>query len=191
MSPSVRRPSSATGGWQWYAVKVQKGREEAVEQALQQRAQVECLDGVVGRLLLPVEKVAEIRGGRRVERTRKLFPGYLLCELVLDDRVQALFREIPGVNDFIRSGYVPVPLSPTEAERLVAGQSQSKVEVILPAFALGDSVRVLRGTFATMEGEVAEVRADTCRVRVRLTILGRPVLLDLEASEILQLAGDA
>jgi transcriptional antiterminator NusG len=191
MAPSVRRPSSAPGGWQWYTIKVQSGREDAVKQALQHRTHVECLDGVVGRLLLPVENVAEIRGGSRVERTRKLFPGYLLCELVLDDRVEALFREIPGVSDFIRSGYAPMPLSPMEAERLLVGQSQSKVEVIVPAFERGDRVRVLRGTFATIEGEVAEVLADTCRVRVRLTILGRPVLLDLEASEILQLARDA
>jgi transcriptional antiterminator NusG len=191
MTPSVRRPSSAQslGGFQWYVVKVHSGREEAVKEALQRRVQLEALEELVGRILIPVEKIAEIRNGRRAERTRKLFSGYLLCEIVLDDRVLALFREIPGVSDFVRSGSNPVPLRPAEAERLLAGQSDGKVHVILPDFDPGDRVRVLRGAFAQMEGEVAEVLADTGQVRVRVAILGRPVLLDMEASEILQLAG--
>jgi transcriptional antiterminator NusG len=108
---------------------------------------------------------------------------------VLDDRLLALFREIPGVSDFVGSGSTPVPLCPTEAERLVAGQSEEKVNVILPDFDPGDRVRVLRGAFAQMEGEVTEVLTDTGQVRVRVAILGRPVFLDMEATEILQLAG--
>ena len=191
MTPSVRRPSSAPspGGLQWYAVKVHSGREEAVKDVLERRVRLEALEEVVGRILIPVERIAEIRNGRRAERTRKLFSGYLLCEIVLDDRVLALFRETPGASDFVRSGGTPVPLSPAEAARLVAGQSEGKVNVLLPDFDPGDRVRVLRGTFAQMEGEVAEVRADTGLIRVRLAILGRPVSLDMEASELLQLAG--
>jgi transcriptional antiterminator NusG len=176
---------------QWYAVKVHKGREEAVKEVLERRVRLEALEVVVGRILIPVERVVEIRNGRRVERTRKLFPGYLLCELVLDDRVLALLREIPGVSDFVRSGSAPVPLSPTEAERFVAGPAEGKVNVILPDFDPGDRVRILRGAFAQMEGEVAEVLADTGQIRVRVAILGRPVFLDLEASEILPLPGRA
>lgn len=147
MTPSVRRPSSAQspGGLQWYVVKVHSGREEAVKETLQRRVRLEALEEVVGRLLIPVERIAEIRNGRRAERTRKLFSGYLLCEIVLDDRVRALFRETPGVSDFVPSGSTPVPLCPTEAARLVAGQSEEKVNVILPDFDAGDRVRVLRG----------------------------------------------
>jgi transcriptional antiterminator NusG len=188
MTPSVRRPSCAQspGDFQWYAVKVHSGREEAVKDVLERRARLEALEEAVGRILIPVERVAEIRKGRRVERTRKLFSGYLLCELVLDDRVVALLREIAGV-----SGPTPLPLSPAEAERFVAGQLEGKVNVILPDFDPGDRIRVLHGTFAQMEGEVAEVLTDTGQVRVRLAILGRPVFLDMEASELLQLAGRA
>jgi transcriptional antiterminator NusG len=193
MAPSVRRPSCAQspGGWQWYVIKVHSGREEAVKEVLERRVRLEALEEAVGRILIPVERVAEIRNGRRAERTRKLFSGYLLCELVLDDRVLALFREIPGVSDFVRGGSTPLPLNPTEAERFVAGQSEGNVKVILPDFDPGDRVRVLRGTFAQMEGEVALVLADTGQVRVRVEILGRPVFLDMEASEVLQLAGHA
>jgi len=176
---------------QWYVVKVHSGREEAVKEVLERRARLEALEEAVGRILIPVERVTEIRHGRRAERTRKLFSGYLLCELVLDDRVLALFREIPGVSDFVGSGATPLPLSPTEAERFVAGQPEGKVNVILPDFDPGDRIRILHGTFAQMEGEVTGVLAGTGQIRVRLEILGRPVFLDVEASEILQLAGRA
>jgi transcriptional antiterminator NusG len=190
MPPSVRRPSSvpSPSPLRWYAVQVQSGREDAVKRTLERRARGEGLEGAFGRVLTPVEKVAEVRNGRRVERTRKLFSGYLLCEVALDDGILALIRGTPGVIDFAR-GTTPVPLSPSEAERLVAGQSEGKVSVILPGFDLGDRVRVLRGTFAGAEGEVAEVLRDSGRVRVRLTILGRPALLEVEASEVLRLGG--
>jgi len=189
MSPSVRRPSSGQllSGLQWYVVKVQSGREEAVKEALERRVRVEGLEEAIGRIIIPVEKVAQVRNGRRVERTRKLFPGYLMCEVAIDDRVLALLHEIPGISDFVRSGDTPVPLSPAEVDRLVAGQSEDQVSVILPDFEPGDRVRILSGTFAQMEGEVAEILADTGHVRVRLVILSRPVTLDLEAGEVLQL----
>jgi transcription termination/antitermination protein NusG len=190
MSPSVRRPSSDSAcGLQWYVVQVQSGREEAVKQALERRARIEGLEEAVGRMLIPVERIAEMRHGRRVERTRKLFSGYLLCEVVFDDRVLALFRETPGVSDFVRSGALPVPLSPSEVSRIVADPSDQKVKVVLPNFDPGDTIRILRGMFAQMEGEVVEVLPDGGQVRVRLTILGRPVQLDMEVSEVLQVAG--
>src|SRR5262245_52086168 len=123
MGPSVRRPSSVpsqtspslptppTSEFRWYAVKVHSGREETVRDAIERRVRIEALEPFVGRVLVPVEKVIELRRGRRVERTRKLFSGYVLCEIALDDAVLAVFREIPGVSDFVRSGGAPVPLS--------------------------------------------------------------------------------
>jgi transcriptional antiterminator NusG len=191
MSPSVRRPSSApaTGALQWYVIQVQSGREEAVRQALERRLPAEGLDGAVGRIIVPVETVVESRRGRRVERTRKLFPGYVVCEVALDDRVLALFRETPGVNDFVRSGAVPIPLTATEVERLLAGQSDPTVKVVQPDFEHGDRVRILRGTFAQLEGDVADTLPDAGQVRVRLTILDRPVFVVVATSDLLPLAG--
>jgi len=191
MSPGVRRPSSvpSSGELRWYVIQVQGGREEAVQSALERRLRVEGLEETVGRIVIPVERVVELTRGRRVERTRKLFPGYLLCELVLDDRSVALIRETPGVTDFVRSGCNPMPLHSTEVERLLPGQSDPTVKVILPRFEPGDRVRILCGTFAQMEGEVAEVATDAGQVRVRLTILGRPVFVVVATSEVLRLEG--
>lgn len=110
-----------------------------------------------------------------------------MCEAVLDEQVLALIRETPGVIDFVRGGSAPVPLSPQEAERLVAGQEGDTVKIIPLAFDSGDRVRIIRGAFAQMEGEVASVLPNSGKFRVRLTILGRPATLDLEAFEILQI----
>jgi transcriptional antiterminator NusG len=191
MAPSVRRPSSAQppDGFRWYAIKVHSGHEEVVKERLERCVRLESLGDLVGRFFIPVERVAEVRHGRRAEWTRKLFPGYLLCEVVLDERVLALFRATPGVTDFVGTGSAPVPLSPSEAEQFVAGLSEGLVKVILPNLDRGDRVRVLRGTFAQMEGEVADILASTGQVRVRLAILGRPVLLDIESADVLHLAG--
>lgn len=191
MIPNVRRPLCAQlpGDLQWYVVKVRSGREKAVKEGLERRVRLEALEESVGRILIPVENVVDIRHGRRAERSRKLYSGYLLCELVLDDRVQALFREIHGVSDFVRSGGMPVPLSPNEATRLLASQLEGKENLILPDYYPGDRVRILRGAFAQMEAEVVEVLADTGQVRVHVTILGRQVFLDLEVCDILELRG--
>jgi transcription antitermination factor NusG len=100
-----------------------------------------------------------------------------------------LFRETPGVTDFVRSGCVPLPLSPTEVLRLLSGQSDQPVKVLLPEFQPGDRVRILRGTFGQMDCEVAAVLPETGEVRVRLTILGRPVFVVMATSEVLPLEG--
>ncbi|MGE3808705.1 MAG: transcription termination/antitermination protein NusG [Gemmataceae bacterium] len=184
MTPSVRRPSSAPSeGLRWFAVKVVSGREESVKEALERHVRIDALEEVIGRILIPVENVVELRKGRRVERTRKLFTGYLLCELACADRAFSLLREIPNAG-----GTAPMPLSEAEADRLLAGQLEDRTRVVLPEFDPGDRVRVLRGAFAQLEGEVDSV-LPTGLIRVRMEILGRPVSLELEASEILQLSG--
>jgi transcriptional antiterminator NusG len=172
----------------WYVVQVQSGREEAVKQAVERRVRLEGLEAAVGRIVIPAETVVELRRGRRVERERKLFPGYLICEVALDDRLLAFFRETPGVIDFVRSGSAPVPLNPTEVDTMLGGTEVRRVKLVLPEFGRGDRVRILRGTFAQMEGDVAEVVPVADQVRVRLTILDRPVFVVVPTSEVLPLA---
>ena len=103
-----------------------------------------------------------------------------MCEAALDEAVVAVFRETPGVRDFVRAGETPTALSPSEVAAFLRGQAEAEVRVMLPQFGRGDRVRVLGGMFAGMEAEVAEVSSDGTSVRVRLTILGRPVTLELD-----------
>jgi len=125
-----------------------------------------------------------MRGGKRVTRERKLYPGYLMVEVEYNDRILYLFRETSGVGDFVGGGlhHPPAPMSPREVERML-GQSGEQVPGIVhakPKFDRGDRVKVKDGTFQGMEGEVKDILEAKGLVRVELTIFGRPVPVELE-----------
>jgi transcriptional antiterminator NusG len=168
----------------WYVVKVQSGREESIKEAIERRVKIEGLEDSFSQIIIPVEKVTEMRGGKRVVRERKLYPGYLMVEVEYNDRILYLFRETPGVGDFVGGSlnHPPQPMPPHEVDRMLNKQGQHKGEVVAgkPPFERGDRVKVKDGTFAGMEGEVKELLEAKGLVRVELTIFGRPVPVELE-----------
>jgi transcriptional antiterminator NusG len=171
----------------WYVVKVQSGREESIKEAIERRVKIEGLEEFYGQIVIPVEKVVEMRNGKRVTRERKLYPGYLMTEVEYNDRILYLFRETSGVGDFVGAGVsrAPTPMTPREVERMIRKTGDTKGEPAkeLPSKApvdRGDRVKVKDGTFAGMEGEVKEVIEAKSQVRVELVIFGRPVPVDLE-----------
>lgn len=176
-------PPAATGNLRWYVVKVQSGREESIKEAIERRVRIEGLEEFFGQVVIPVEKVTEMRGGRKVTRTRKLYPGYLMCEVEFNDRILYLFRETSGVGDFVGGSFnrPPTPMSQREVDAML-GRAQEVTGVIQakPKFDRGDRVRVKDGTFAAMEGEVKELIESKNLVKVELTIFGRPVPVELE-----------
>jgi transcriptional antiterminator NusG len=168
----------------WYVVKVQSGREESIKEAIERRVKIEGLEEYYGQIIIPVERVTEMRNGKRVVKERKLYPGYLMVEVEYNDRILYLFRETSGVGDFV-GGTVnrpPSPMPPREVERMLGtqGQIQDKPIAAKPVFERGDRVKVRDGTFAGLEGEVKEILEALSRVRVELTIFGRPVPVELE-----------
>lgn len=168
----------------WYVVKVQSGREESIKEALERRVKIEGLEEFFGQVIVPVEKVTEMRGGKRVVRERKLYPGYLMVEVEYNDRILYLFRETSGVGDFVGGGlnHPPQPMPAHEVERMLGRQGEHVPGVthVKPKFDRGDRVKVKDGTFAGMEGEVKELLEAKGLVRVELTIFGRPVPVELE-----------
>ncbi|MCI0377864.1 MAG: transcription termination/antitermination protein NusG [Gemmataceae bacterium] len=167
----------------WYVVKVQSGREESIKDAIERRVKIEGLQDYFGQIIIPVEKVTEMRNNKRVVKERKLYPGYLMVNVEFNDRILYLFRETSGVGDFVGGGLnkPPKPMEEHEVERLQ--QSQGIKEGVVPSksrFDQGDRVKVKDGTFAGMEGEVKEVLEAKGALRVELTIFGRPVLVELE-----------
>jgi transcriptional antiterminator NusG len=167
----------------WYVVKVQSGREESIKDAIERRVKIEGLDDYFGQVIIPVERVAEMRGGKRVVREKKLYPGYLMVEVEFNDRILYLFRETSGVGDFVGGGLnrPPLPMSAREVERMLGprGDVPAK-DITKPKYDRGDRVKVREGTFAGMEGEVKELLEAKNLVRVELTIFGRPVPVELE-----------
>lgn len=168
----------------WYVVKVQSGREESIKDAIERRVKIEGLQDSFGQIIIPVEKVTEMRNNKRVVKERKLYPGYLMCNVEFNDRILYLFRETSGVGDFVGGGLnkPPQPMKPQEVERLLKTQGQETEGVVSTKskFDKGDKVKVKDGTFAGMEGEVKEVLEAKGTLRVELTIFGRPVAVELE-----------
>jgi transcriptional antiterminator NusG len=186
----------------WYVVKVQSGREDSIKGNLERRIKVENLEPFVGRIVVPVEKITEVRDGKRRIKKVKKFPGYLFCEVEFNEHVLYLFRETSGVGDFVGGtgtgpNKLPQPMSDREVQRMLADQdevtgddqkkkSDDEVSVkgrIKLDYDVGDTVKVREGMFANMEGPVKDIAdrdSQTPKVKVVLTIWGRPVEVDLD-----------
>jgi transcriptional antiterminator NusG len=170
----------------WYVVKVQTGREESIRDAIERRVKIEGLEEFYGQIVIPMERVTEMRNNRRVTKERKLYPGYLMVEVEYNDRILYLFRETSGVGDFV-GGTVnrpPPPMSDREVERMIgitkAPEEAAKVIHAKPKFGKGDRVKVTDGTFAGMTGEVKELHEAEATVSVELRIFDRPVDVKME-----------
>jgi len=184
----------------WYAVKVQSGREDTIKEAIERRVRKEGLEEYFGQIVIPVEKVTEVKtdkNGKRVTRTRdrKLYPGYLVVEVEYNDRIVYLFRETSGVGDFVGAHpgdltKPPTPMSDAEVARMV-GRPKDPHEKAPPPkpkwLQDGDRVKVVDGTFNGMEGIVKQIQEAVSKVQVELTIFGRPVAIELEYYQVEQL----
>jgi transcription termination/antitermination protein NusG len=183
-APVETAPVAVPSNKKWYVVKVQSGREESIKEAIERRVRIEGLEEFFGQIVIPVERVTEMRNNKRVERTRKLYPGYLMCEVEYNDRILYLFRETSGVGDFVGGSVnrAPPPMPPKEVEAMLGQQNQqsARVKDVKPKFDRGDRVRVKDGMFAGMEGEVKELMEAKNQVKVELTIFGRPVPVELD-----------
>ena len=171
---------------QWYVIRVQSNREEEVSASLQKNIEVGGLQDVVTSVMVPTQQVAEIRGGKRKQVEKKLFPGYVLLEVELDeddkipDAVWFLINETSGVGDFI-GGEGPAPLSSEEVARLVGQAEEEETEepTLAIAFSEGDMVEIKEGPFHDMKGQVEEVNRATGRVKVVISVFNRPTPVEL------------
>src|SRR4029079_18014363 len=132
-------------------VKVQSGREESIRDAIERRVKIEGLQEFFGQIIVPTEKVTEMRNGKRVVKERKLYPGYLMVNLEFNDRMLYLFRETSGVGDFVGGGLnqPPQPMSPDEVTRMIRKEdpAQAPTAPVKSKFDKGDRVAVKDGTF--------------------------------------------
>lgn len=192
------KPKS-TGNKHWYVVKVQSGREDSIKEALERRVKIEGMEEFFGQVVVPVERVTEIRNGKRVIKKRKKYPGYVMAEVEYNENILYLFRETSGVGDFVGGSLTraPAPMSDREVQSMLSGMEEGKAGdkgTVAPPptkipFHVGDKVRVRDGIFQGSEGEIKEIREpkdakDTYRIKVELTVWGRPVPVELEYWQI-------
>jgi len=168
----------------WYIVHAYSNFEKKVAEDIEQKAKQKGLWNQFEKILVPTEKVVEVRRGRKVDAERKFFPGYVLVRATLSDAVFSLIKNTPRVTGFLGDSK-PVPISDAEADRILH-QVQEGVERPKPSitFEIGEQVRVSDGPFASFNGSVQEVDEERARLKVEVSIFGRAVPVDLEFGQV-------
>jgi len=168
----------------WYIVHAYSNFEKKVAEDIEQKAKQKGLWDSFEKILVPTEKVVEVRRGRKVDAERKFFPGYVLVRANLTDAVFSLIKNTPRVTGFLGDSK-PVPIPDSEAERILH-QVQEGVERPKPSitFEIGEQVRVSDGPFASFNGFVQEVDEERARLKVEVSIFGRAVPVDLEFGQV-------
>jgi transcription termination/antitermination protein NusG len=168
----------------WYIVHAYSNFEKKVAEDIEHKARQKGLAGEIEQIVVPTEKVVEVRRGRKVDAERKFFPGYVLVRANLTDAVFSLIKNTPKVTGFLGDSK-PVPITDKEAERILH-QVQEGVERPKPSvtFEIGEQVRVSDGPFASFNGTVQEVDEERARIKVEVSIFGRAVPVDLEFGQV-------
>lgn len=172
----------------WYIVHAYSNFEKKVAEDIEHKAKQKGLSDKIEQIVVPTEKVVEIRRGKKVDAERKFFPGYVMMKAELTDAVISLVKNTPRVTGFLgedRATAKPVPISDAEANRILH-QVQEGVERPKPSvtFEIGEQVRVSDGPFASFNGSVQEVEEERSRLKVEVSIFGRAVPVDLEFSQV-------
>ncbi len=189
---SAPAPAASEIPARWYVVHVYSGFENKVAQAIRELSQNKKIGSKVQDVMVPTEEVVEMRKGAKVQSERKFFPGYILVKAQMDDNVWHSIKNIPKVTGFVGGSAKgkPIPISNAEAER-IAQQMKEGVERPRPAvtFEVGEQVRVMDGPFASFQGVVEETDEAKSRVKVSVSIFGRPTPVDLDYSQVEKSAG--
>ena len=180
--PPNERPGS------WYVVNTYAGYENKVKTNLQTRIQSMNVEDLVFEVVIPMEDVMEIKQGKKQIVQKKVFPGYLLVRMYLEDDSWRAVRETPGVTGFVGSGAKPTPLSDREVDRIlqVKPEDKKKLKPRLE-FEEGESVRVQTGPFANFTGSISEINVDQSKLKVLVNIFGRETPVELGFDQVAKL----
>lgn len=172
---------SAVAEAKWYVVHTQTGAEAKAKANLETSAQVKGLSDKIHQILIPTEKVSEVRGGKKRISERKFFPGYIVVQMEMTEDTWYLVKNTPGISGFVGSGKTPSPLSDDDVSQIMDHQEEKatkpkpKVE-----FVVGENVRVKEGSFSNFNGVIDGVNPNRGKLRVMVTIFGRQAPVELE-----------
>jgi len=186
---------SAEPVFQWYVLKVQSNREKSIKDSLLRRIKMEGLEHHFGEVVIPTEKVVETKGGKRKVREQKLFPGYMMINMELNDETWYLVLGTTGIGDFTGAGGKPMPMSELEVSRMLgrdvpvaaeasdgspAPGSKDSAPQVRFSVATGEHVKIKEGAFESFEGTVDSLDSTSGKVKVLIQIFGRPTEVELE-----------
>ena len=182
---SVVPPTERTGDW--FVIHTYAGYENKVKANLQSRISSMNVEDKIFEVVIPMEDVMEIKQGKKQVVQKKVFPGYLLCRMYLDDDSWYVVRNTPGVTGFVGSGAKPTPLSDKEVDRILqVKQDQKKLKPRLE-FEEQESVRVTSGPFANFTGSISEINVDQSKLKVLVNIFGRETPVELGFDQVAKL----
>jgi len=166
----------------WYVLKVQSNREKSIRDALLRRIKRDHLEDYFGQIIIPTEKVVETKSGKKKVREQRLYPGYIMVEMILNDDSWYLVRDTGGVGDFTGAAGKPMPMQTSEIERMLGRETNKKEE---PAkvkidLGVGDAVKINEGTFESFEGSIEAIDEASGKISVLIEIFGRPTPVELE-----------
>lgn len=167
----------------WYVVHSYSGYENKVKQNLEQRIETMDMQGSIFEVVVPTEEEVEIREGKKRTTRKRVFPGYILVHMILDDESWYVVRNTPGVTGFVGSGTRPIPLTESEVskilDRMEAEQPRIKVN-----FRLGETVRIVEGPFADFMAVVDEIYPERGKVRVLVSFFGRETPVEMDFLQV-------
>jgi len=169
----------------WYVVQVYSNFEDKVEAMLRENIERAGLGDKFGQILVPREEVVELKEGQKVTSQRKFFPGYILVEMEMNDETWHVVKDTRQVSGFLGSTGKPRPMPQREVDALIQ-QIEEGIERPKPKvmFDIGDAVRVIDGPFASFNGVVEEVMEDKAKLKVSVSIFGRPTPVELEYIQV-------
>ncbi|MFH1421340.1 MAG: transcription termination/antitermination protein NusG [Planctomycetota bacterium] len=172
----------------WFVLRVQTGRENSVKESLLKRVEANKLQDVVSRVIVPSERVSEIKSGKKRVSERKIYPGYIMVEMEVDEENSRIsenawfvIRETPGIGDFLGSRTAPVPMKDHEVEKILSDvEHKEEAPQVRVGFKRGDNVRIKEGPFENFDGYVEDINPAKGLVKVVVTIFGRATPIELE-----------
>ena len=171
---------------EWYVVNTYSGHENKVKEKLEMRASSMGLEDYIFRVVVPEQTEVEYKDGVKKEKVKKMFPGYILVEMIMTDEAWFVVRNTPGVTGFIGSsgkGAKPFPLTPAEVDKILGSMGMSRLD-IANELQIGDQVKVVDGPFANMYGKVTSINFEKQQVEVALDLFGQETDVELELTQI-------
>lgn len=181
------QPQEDQSGAKWYVVHTYSGHENKVAAALKQRIKSEHLENQIREVLIPTQEKIEIRSGKKETVKEKIFPGYILVKMVLDDNSWLAVRTTQGVTAFIGMGNKPTPIPESEVKSIVNFMTQGAQPTYKQIFSEGDTVKIVDGPFAEFIGKVDSVDKERGKVKVLVSIFGRETPVELDFLQVTRL----
>jgi transcription termination/antitermination protein NusG len=170
----------------WYVVKAISGKEKKIKELIESEINHQNLKDFVSQVLIPTEKVYQVRKGKKISKERNFFPGYVLIEALLVGEVAHIIKNVPGVLGFLGSKGEPIPMRAAEVNRILGkvDELSEKGEEISEPFIIGESVRVIDGPFNSFSGIIEEVNEEKKKLKVMVKIFGRKTPLELSFMQV-------